>query len=199
MASVSTQTPYPRLASITDLLAIPEDQRFHEVLDGEVIPKELTSFPHGYGLSKVGGWISAFNRQPNGPARPGGWFIAIDITIELSPHQVLRPDIAGWRREHMPELPRVMPVRLRPDWVCEVMSGGDARRRDGVQKRRIYADAGVPHYWLIDTERERLTVLRLDKEGYVEVLDTGRGERVRAEPFDALELPVGVLFGDDVD
>jgi hypothetical protein len=43
------------------------------------------------------------------------------------------------------------------------------------------------------------TVLRWTAEGYTEVLVALRGERVRPEPFAALELPVGVLFGDDDD
>ncbi|PKN40685.1 MAG: Uma2 family endonuclease, partial [Deltaproteobacteria bacterium HGW-Deltaproteobacteria-20] len=33
--------------------------------------------------------------------------------------------------------------------------------------------------------------------GYLHVLGATRTERVRAEPFDAIELPVGVFFGDD--
>jgi Uma2 family endonuclease len=79
------------------------------------------------------------------------------------------------------------------------MSDGDARRRDGLQKRRIYADHDVPFYWLIDTERETLTVLSLTEECYVEQLTACRTDRVRAAPFDALELQIGILFGDDED
>ena len=123
--------------------------------------------------------------------------MAIAPTTRLVPHQVVEPDVAGWRRERMPTLPNDYPLTLRPDWVCEIMCDSDARRRDGLLKRRIYADHGVPHYWLVDTERERLQVLRIGEFGYEEVLDVDRGQRVRAEPFDAMELAVGVLFGDD--
>jgi hypothetical protein len=43
-------------------------------------------------------------------------------------------------------------------------------------------------------------VLRWTAEGYVEALVALRGERVRPEPFGALEeWLVGVLFGDDDD
>lgn len=59
----------------------------------------------------------------------------------------------------------------------------DGERLHEVKKRRLYADHGVPHYWLVDTERERPIVLRLEKQGFVEVLEAGRGERVRAEPL----------------
>ena len=44
-----------------------------------------------------------------------------------------------------------------------------------------------------------LSAYRWSADGYVEVLVTERGERVRAEPFDAIELSVGVFFGDDPD
>lgn len=199
MTTASSQTPRQHLATFADLLAIPEDQRHHEILDGELLPKEAAGGRHALGQRQVSGWISPFVRRPNGPERPCGWWFLTEATIEFSLHQVEQPDVAGWRRERMPVVPNVYPLLLRPDWVCEVMSDGDARRRDGVQKRRIYADHGVPHYWLLDMERERLTVLRLSPRGYVEVLEAGRGDRVRAEPFEALELNVGVLFGDDED
>lgn len=46
---------------------------------------------------------------------------------------------------------------------------------------------------------EVLTVHRWMEGGYLNVLTAERGERVRAEPFDAIEGSVGVLFGDDPD
>ena len=97
----------------------------------------------------------------------------------------------------MPNRPCGYPLTMQPDWVCEIMCDGDARRRDSILKRRIYADHGVPYYWLADTERETLTVLTLTDRGYVELLTASRADRVRAVPFDLIELQVGVLFGDD--
>lgn len=110
----------------------------------------------------------------------------------------MQPDLAGWRRERLPQPPEDYPVPLRPDWICEIRCAKDAKRRDTLQKRRIHAEAGVPHYWLVDTDDETLTVLRLTEGTYAEVLTAGREEKVRAAPFDALELAVGALFGDDL-
>lgn len=200
MSSASTHTPRPHLATFVDLLTIPEEQRFHEILDGEVIQKAMASGDHGSTQAAlVGALLPYFQRRPNGADRPGGWWFATEVEIMLAAHQVVRPDLAGWRRVHHPDRPSGYPLRVRPDWVCEVMADGDARRRDGMQKRRIYADHGVPHYWLVDTERQQLTVLRLAEQGYVELLQASRGDRVRAEPFEALELQVGTLFGDESD
>jgi hypothetical protein len=46
---------------------------------------------------------------------------------------------------------------------------------------------------------ETLAVHRWHPDGYVEVLSADRDELVRAEPFEAIELRVAVLFGDDDD
>ncbi len=62
---------------------------------------------------------------------------------------------------------------------------------------RVYHAAGVPHCWLIDPQDETLTVYRRTPEGHLYVLGATREDGVHSEPFDAIELRVGVLFGDD--
>ena len=197
MPSASTKTPKVQLATFADLLLIPEEQRRHEILDGEIVEKALPRLGHGSAQNRTGRLLGRFDRKPNGPTRPGGWWIVSEPTIRLSMHDIVQPDLAGWRRERLPVLTNDYPVALRPDWVCEIMCDGDARRRDALQKRRLYANHDVPCYWLADTERETLTVLTLTDRGYVELLTASRADRVRAVPFDLIELQVGVLFGDD--
>lgn len=199
MAS-SAETPQPHLATFKDLIALPEEERFHEILDGELVRKCMASGEHALGQIQAAIWLgSRFARRPNGADRPGGWWFLTEVEIELARHEIVRPDLAGWRRDRVKEAPQGHPLHIRPDWICEVLTSSDGRRRDGLQKRRIYANHGVPHYWLVDTERKRLLVLRLEDQGFIEVLDAGRSERVRAEPFAQLEFPVGVLFGDDLE
>ena len=118
------------------------------------------------------------------------------VEVELAPHDVFRPDLVGWRRDRAPERPRDRPVKPRPDWACEVLSPSNARH-DLVTKYRVYERSSVPHYWIVDPEREVLTVYRWEGGRYAVALVATRGETVRAEPFDAIELQVGVLFGDD--
>jgi Uma2 family endonuclease len=78
--------------------------------------------------------------------------------------------------------------------VCEVLSTSTARY-DVVDKlRTLHADA-VPHYWLVDPERETLTVLRHAPDAYLALLTAGRGDIVRAEPFEAVEIAVARLLG----
>jgi Uma2 family endonuclease len=51
------------------------------------------------------------------------------------------------------------------DLVMEVVSDDD-RRRDLDTKRREYAQAGIPEYWIVDPQLEQITVLRLEKNSY---------------------------------
>ena len=94
-------------------------------------------------------------------------------------------------------MPGEVPIRILPDWTCEVLSTN--RRNDLVRKKRIYHQHHIAHYWIIDPIEQTLAVYRWHTDGFIEVLAAERGERVRAEPFDAVELRVGVLFGDDED
>ena len=80
--------------------------------------------------------------------------------------------------------------------MCEVLSPSNARD-DQVGKFETYRRCGVPHHWIVDPTLRTLRVHRFTPEGYLVVLNAVSGQRVRAEPFDAIELDVGVLFGED--
>ena len=193
---MSVAAKRPARHTVEDLLAIPEEQRFHEIIDGELVRKAMPSARHGGTQSATSQLLRPYNRRPGGTGGPGGWWFAAETEVELAPDQVYRPDVSGWRRERLVELPTAVPVQLRPDWVCEILSPTNARN-DTVKKLRGYHRYQVPHYWVIDPVAETLTVHRFTESGYLLVLATERGERVRAEPFEAIELQVGVLFGDD--
>ena len=103
------------------------------------------------------------------------------------------PDLAGWRRERVPEIPDVAAVGLPPDWVCEVLSPSTAKI-DRSRKMRHYAAAGVRHVWLVDPLATTLEIYRLDSQGW-RLIETHAGDVVvRAEPFDAVELDLGGLW-----
>jgi Uma2 family endonuclease len=57
---------------------------------------------------------------------------------------ILVPDLAGWHRERMPEVPSTAFVTLSPDWVCEVLSPS-TQGIDRVRKSRIHPRERVQH------------------------------------------------------
>jgi len=118
------------------------------------------------------------------------------VDVEYRPHEICRHDVVGWRRDRVVECPKGRPVRIRPDWVCEILSPSN-EKRDLVDKMRILRDASVPHYWILYPEERVLVVHRLDDRGWGIVLSASDQDTVRAEPFETVELSVGILFGDE--
>jgi Uma2 family endonuclease len=185
-------------ATVADLLAIPPDERFHELIDGELVRKAMPSGEHGDAQSALASRIKGpFQRRPGGKL-PGGWWIYTEVEVEFASSHVYRPDVVGWRRERVPQRPRGTPISIRPDWICEVLSPSNPGT-DRVKKLNHYHQFGVPHYWIVDPIEESLSVFRWTPDGYLLVLAADRDARVHAEPFEAVELPVGALFGDDED
>ena len=90
-------------------------------------------------------------------------------------------------------LPETAYFELAPDWVCEVLSPSTAAI-DRIEKLPIYASHGVAHAWLIDPVLQTLEVFRLEGKRWM-LADTFRAAaRVRAEPFDAIELELASLW-----
>ena len=181
--------------TVEDLFAIPEEERRRvELIEGVLEERSAPTGEHGGAQAKLAAFVGPFHRRPGG-ARPGGWWFVTEVEVYLDPKNTFRPDVTGWRRERCPERPRGTPVRQRPDWICEILSTN--RSRDTVKKLRVYQRHHVDHYWIVDPEAETLTVYRWGDAGYVTALVADRHELVHAEPFDAIPLRVGVLFGDD--
>ncbi len=178
-----------RKATYEDVLAAPE-HLVAEVIDGELYTHPRPAAPHAEAASVLGMDIgSAFHRGRGGP---GGWIILVEPELHLDPN-ILVPDLAGWRRERLPEVPKEAFLTLAPDWVCEVLSPGTAlldRRR----KMPLYARERVPHLWLVDPIVRSLEVYLLEGERYVHLGTFGENERARAVPFDAIELELEALW-----
>ena len=183
-----------QLPTATDLLDLDPDYRW-EIFRGMIEQRAMPTGQHGLAQSSTSGEVrGSFRRR--GPDGRAGWWILTEPTIEFDPENVLQPDIAGWRRDRHPASPRGYPVTALPDWICEVVSP-TSRARDLKDKPRLYHRCGIPHYWILDPDLCFLTVYRWTDAGYLLVLTATAEERVRAEPFDAVELWVGALLGED--
>ena len=107
-----------RQATADDFWAIPEAERFHELIGGELIQKATPSGEHGDAQAGIVGAVRTPFQRARGRGGPGGWWIATEVEVRLETDEIVRPDVAGWRRERCPERPTGSPVHVRPDWAC---------------------------------------------------------------------------------
>jgi hypothetical protein len=127
-----------------------------------------------------------------GDGGPGGWWIFDEPELHVGDH-VLVPDLAGWRRERMPELPRTAWFEVVPDWVCEILSPS-TRALDLGEKRDVYAEQGVAHLWLIDPDARTLEAFALDRAGWRLLATRVDAAEVALPPFDAVAFALADLW-----
>jgi Uma2 family endonuclease len=187
----------PRPATLEEWLAIPEELRA-ELINGRIVYQGMPGPVHGRAQLAIGALVRApYDRRPGGADRPGGWWISMEVDLEIA-GMGCRPDVLGWRRDKHPAMPSPSArgvVTATPDWICEVLSRTTAHVDLG-EKRVGYHRAEVAHYWLLDAHNETLTVLVWTPQGYLVDLVAGRGDRVRAPPFEAAEIEVTELLED---
>jgi Uma2 family endonuclease len=85
---------------------------------------------------------------------------------------------------------------LGADLVVEVVSPDDPDR-DLVEKRRDYAEANIPEYWIVDPRSETIVVLRLRDGAYVEHGVFGRGARATSALLAGFAVDVDAVFDAD--
>ncbi|WP_437591260.1 Uma2 family endonuclease [Sorangium sp. So ce1000] len=183
---------WARRATYQDVLDTPPNQ-VAEVLNGVLHATPRPSLSCRNVTSVLAGELYLpFRRGIKGPGR---WALLVEPELHLGTDpDIVIPDIAAWRRDRMPQIPmRTAAIFLAPDWVCEVISPSTEAldRRD---KMEIYARELVAHYWLIDPRHRVLEAYRVDGGRFVR---TGAWEgdvTVRAAPFDAVEIELGVLW-----
>ena len=163
-----------------------------EIINGRLHTHPRPAGPHAIAASALGMDIgSAFHRGRGGP---GGWWIIFEPEVHfVVDTEVTVPDIAGWRRERLPEIPRGHRFTVPPDWICEVLSPGTART-DRIDKMPLYASFGVEFLWLLDPLARTLEVFAL-RDGRWSMVGAHQGtERVRVVPFEVLEVDLEALW-----
>ena len=71
-----------------------------------------------------------------------------------------------------------------PDWIIEIVSPG-SRRRDYYTKLFKYRTAGVREYWIVDPEKNRITVYSFEADDTAEY---SFSDAVKAGIYDDLEI-----------
>jgi len=123
-----------------DYFALPDEPRC-ELLYGRLLVTPAPSVRHQDVVLRLAAILLAHERSR------GGRTIVSPVDVVLAEHTVVQPDVVFVRAERE----RIVRDRVEgaPDLVVEVLSPGTARRDLG-EKLRLYAEAGVGEYWIVD-------------------------------------------------
>ncbi len=176
-------------ATYADIEAAPEGV-IAEIIDGELVTQPRPANRHNATATKL--IMELGIPYQKGQGGPGGWYFLFENEVKFD-NDLLVPDVAGWRVERLVSLPETNWISVRPDFVCEVLSRS-TEKRDRTTKRRIYAEAGVPHYWLIDPRRQTLEAFELNGADWQPIGTWRAADEVRAAPFDNVAFSLAELW-----
>jgi Uma2 family endonuclease len=184
-----TITRHGKRATYDDLLAVPE-HLVAEILLGELVTHPRPAPRHASAATALGGILMPPFQFGNGG--PGGWICMVGPELHLGDH-VAVPDLAAWRREHLPVLPETAWIETPPAWTCKILSPS-TQRHDRGDKRLIYAEAGIGHLWHVDPVLQMLEVFEL-RDGKWLLLDVSHDDaEVTAPPFAEPSFRLGLLW-----
>jgi len=163
-----------------------------EIIDGQLHTQPRPAGPHALAGSNLGAeLLPAYGKGRGGP---GGWWIIDEPELHFVRNaEVLVPDLAGWRRERMPELPEDQRFEVVPDWICEILSPGTASK-DREVKMPVYARYGVRYAWIVDPRERTLEAYGLRDGDWERLAAYGEADEVSVAPFEAAVFRVGALW-----
>jgi Uma2 family endonuclease len=180
-----------KLSLYDQLMGLPEGLT-GEILNGQLYTQPRPAGPHALVESSLE--YELFGPFHKGRGGPGGWWIIIEPEVHfIRDTEVLVPDVAGWRRQRMPDIPRDHRFEVVPDWVCEILSPSTAGK-DREIKLPIYAHYGVQYVWLVDPLARTLEALGLQDGKWVQLGSFRDDDRVSIAPFAEISIALPDLW-----
>lgn len=179
--------PIPRRYTYPDLATFPGDNLRREIIDGDLVVNVAPITRHQRAAMALAVTLFNYSRLRGGEA----FFAPYDVYLALD--NVVEPDLIFVRADH---LGRIGTKYLEgpPDLVVEI-SSPSTRHLELVRKRELYERFGIPEYWYVDLEAERVEVYVLGKSGYATPLIRYAGESLQPAGLPELTVPVTQALG----
>jgi Uma2 family endonuclease len=178
----------PRTTGLTyqDLVAFPEDNLRRELIGGELIVTAAPATRHQRVVLELGSRLLTWAKEHGGEA-----YVA-PVDVYFTDRDVVEPDVLVVRAEHLRRVEERL-IRGAPDVVVEV-SSPSTRRLELVRKRELYERFGVPEYWYVDLDADRIELYRLDRGRYDAPRLLGREDRLSSQKLPGFEASVDDLI-----
>lgn len=171
-----------------DLAGFPDDGYRREIIGGELIVNPAPAPRHQDAVLLLGARLLAWTEQH------GGKVYVAPLDVCFAHDDVVEPDVVFLRPEHVGQIGERY-VRDAPDLVVEV-SSPSTRRLELVRKRDLYERYGVPEYWYVDRDADRVEVYRLDADGrYATPALVGSGAHLTTPAASGFRVAVDEVLG----
>jgi len=172
----------------TDYLVLNQmTNRFVELTDGWLEVLEMPTKSHQKMAQHLFKLLDQYSK-----AGDVGEVVLAPYPVRMRSGKYREPDIVFALSEHSERLGEDFADGA--DLVMEVIS--QDRERDLVRKRRDYAEAGIPEYWIVDPRDRRVFVLRLQQGAYHVHGEFGDKVRATSVLLAGFEVDVGELFAE---
>lgn len=146
-----------KLYTIDDIYSLPDGKRA-ELINGRIYYMAPPGRKHQDITGELFGIIREYIKLKNGSCRPyvapfavflnedDNNYVEPDISVICDPNKLTEKGCSG-----------------APDWIIEIVSPG-SRRMDYFTKLFKYRIAGVREYWIVDPDKNRITVYDFESE-----------------------------------
>lgn len=170
--------------TIADIEALPEGERA-ELIDGEMFRMDAPTWTHQDILMQLAIEISLHIRKKKGSCK----VLPAPFAVYIKKDKInyVEPDISVICDE---EKKSEKGCQGAPDWTIEILSPSSVKM-DCERKVKLYREAGVREYWIVDPEAESVTVY--DFEHDKEPVQYSFSERIQAGIFEDLYLKISEM------
>ena len=149
--------PKDQTYTIEDIYALPDGQRA-ELIDGQLYMMTPPNRRHQELVVELSSAILQHIRRKNGSCKVYPAPFAVFLNADDKTY--VEPDISViCDRNKLDD----RGCKGAPDWIIEIVSPS-SRRMDYRSKHNLYGDAGVREYWIVDPEKERVTVYHYEED-----------------------------------
>lgn len=177
--------------SVDEFLDLPEtdDKPILELDDGELIVMPRPRRPHQFLQHRL---VRHFEDYLDGFEEPPAdvWHEGVAI-LSRERGRVLIPDLVVVLRSRSHIIVRGY-VEGAPDIVVEILSTN--RNRDLVRKRQLYAEAGIPEYWILDQRNDTVRLLELRDGVYAKRALLDSTGTITTPLLPGLAIPLAEIF-----
>jgi Uma2 family endonuclease len=166
----------------------PEDDKvIRELIDGELFVTPPPTYRHQRVVLRLAAALYSYEKEHGGSA------VTAPAGVYLDDSNFVEPDVLFLRRDHLDRVQGAY-VRAAPDLVVEV-SSPSTRARDVTKKRELYGRFGVPEYWFVDLDTDRVEVYRLVQERFEKPEILGRKAVLEPRELAGFAISVDELLG----